>query len=92
MPEKKNKAPLIVSILAVSCPLISVIVSIFTEPEIVEAIFGGIVIGCMIGSVFGLIALIINKGRYTIVKILSVLPMIPVVLFLMLAIPVIFYK
>ncbi|MBQ9983001.1 MAG: hypothetical protein IJP29_00265 [Lachnospiraceae bacterium] len=88
----RNKVSKIVSYLATASPFITIIVTLFSEPEIAEAIIGGGIIGCVIGSVLGIIALILNRGSNKLVMVLSILPMIPIGLFLLLSIPFLFYK
>ena len=75
---------MITSILAIGSFVCIFIIVLFTESEMVEAIAGGLVLGGMIGSVFGVISLIINKGKSKLVTIFSVVPMIPVVLWFIL--------
>lgn len=89
---KGNKISKIVSYLAIASPFITIIVTLFSEPEIAEAIIGGGIIGCVIGSILGIIALILNRGRDKLVRVLSILPMIPIGLFLLLSIPFLFFK
>lgn len=88
----KNKVSRIVSYLAAASPFITIIVSLFLEPEIAEAIIGGGIIGCAIGSILGIVALIWNRGSSKLVMVLSIFPMIPIGLFLLLSIPFLFYK
>lgn len=80
----KIKPEMITSILAIASFVCIFIIVLFTESEMVEAIAGGLVLGGMIGSVFGVISLIINKGKSKLVTIFSVVPMIPVVLWFIL--------
>lgn len=80
----KIKPEMITSILAIASFVCTFIIVLFTESEMVEAIAGGLVLGGMIGSVFGVISLIINKGKSKLVTIFSVVPMIPVVLWFIL--------
>ncbi len=87
-----NKVSRIVSCLATASPFITIIITLFSEPEIAETIIGGGIIGCAIGSILGIIALIMNKGNNKLVMALSILPMIPIGLFLLLSIPFLFYK
>lgn len=80
----KNKLPFALSCTAVACPIILTIFLIFTEPELAEAICGGVVFGCAIGSILSMIAVILNKGRNRIVNVLAVIPMIPLGIYLIL--------
>ena len=80
----KQKKALIISIIGIITPIISVIISMLNEPEIVEAVAGGLFLGSIIGSVFGVTALIINKGKSLPVIIFSILPMCPLAVYLML--------
>ncbi len=88
----KDKFARLVSYLATASPFITIIVTLFLEPEIAEAVIGGGIIGCAIGSIIGLIALILNWGRSKLTTVLSILPMIPIGFFLLLSIPFLFYK
>jgi len=80
----KQKYALIISIIGIITPIISVIISMRNEPEIVEAVAGGLFLGCIIGSVFGVTALIMNKGKSLPVIILSILPMFLLAVYLIL--------
>ncbi len=88
----KDKFARIVSCLATVSPFITIIVTLFSEPEIAEAIIGGGIIGCAMGSILGIIALILNRGSSKLVIVLSVLPMIPTGIVLLGSIPFWFYK
>lgn len=83
----KHKFAFAISILAVAFPVCSIVTFLFLEPEIVEAIFGGLIIGCIIGSVFGAVSLIISKCQNVLINTLSILPMIPSVLYLLMLLP-----
>lgn len=76
---------------AIIAPVITTLIMLKTEPEFVEAMSGGIIVGCLIGSILGGIALFCNKQHSKWIKTLSVLPMIPTALFAVLAIPYWFY-
>lgn len=82
----------ICSICALIAPIITTIIFFCTEPEFTEALAGGIIIGCLIGSVFGAVALVCNKHHSKWIMAASILPMIPTVLFALLAIPFYLYK
>ncbi len=88
----RNKVSRIASYLAAASPFITIIITLFSEPEIAEAIIGGGIIGCAIGSILGIIALILNRGSSKLVMMLSIFPMIPIGFFLLLSIPYLFYK
>ncbi len=83
----EHKFAYAISILAVILPICSIVISLFLEPEIVEAIFGGLIIGCIIGSVLGAVSMGISKGKSVFINTLSILPMIPLVLYLLLLLP-----
>lgn len=72
---------------AVAAPVITTFIMFKTEPEFEEALEGGIILGCLIGTVLGVIALLCNKQHSTWIKVLSVMPMIPTLIFAVLAIP-----
>ncbi len=59
----KFRLELIISILAVLSPICFIAVMLFVEPEFFEAIFSGLLAGCVSGSVLGMISLILNKGK-----------------------------
>lgn len=83
----KAKIPLILSILALACPVIGIPVMCLIEPEVTEAVLGGLLFGCVAGSIPGVAALILNKNKNKLVKALSVLPMCPLAAYIVLAIP-----
>ncbi len=84
----KNKAAIAFSILSVLLPVLSVAIYLNIESEFEEAIAAGFVVGCFGGSVTGAIALILNRAHKNVsVTLLSILPMIPTVIFLMLWLP-----
>ncbi len=88
----KNKITVIFCILALLSPIISVKVMLGIEPEVVEAVAGGLLVGCAIGSIFGIISLILNKGKQKLLSVLSIIPMCPLVLYLLLLIPYLSFK
>ena len=88
----RNKVSKMVSYLAAASPFITIIITLFSEPEIAEAIIGGGIIGCAIGSILGIIALMLNRRNSKLVMVLSIFPMVPIGLFLLLSIPFLFYK
>ena len=79
--------PKICGIGAIVAPVITTLIMFMTEPEFEEALFGGIIVGCLIGSLFGVFALLFNKRHSKWITAVSVLPMIPTALFAILAIP-----
>ncbi len=83
----KYKYALILSILAFISPICAVAIMFFAEPELIEAILGGLLVGCVAGSVFGVVSLVINKWRNKFISALSVIPMCPLVIYLLLLIP-----
>ena len=83
----KHKYALILSIFAIISPICAVAVMFFTEPELVEAILGGLLIGCAVGSIFGAVSLVINKWKNKVISVLSIIPMCPLVIYLLLLIP-----
>ena len=72
---------------AVITPVITTLIMLMTEPEFVEALSGGIIAGCLIGSILGAVALLCNKQHSKWITTVSVLPMAPAALFVILAIP-----
>lgn len=83
----KAKIPLILSILALVCPVAGILIMCLIEPEVTEAVLGGLLFGCVAGSIPGAAALILNKNKNKLVKALSVLPMCPLAAYIVLAIP-----
>ena len=88
----KHKFALALGILALLSPIVSVKVMLNIEPEVAEAIASGILVGCAIGSVFGIISLILNKEKRKLVTVFSIIPMCPLVLYLLLLIPYMSFK
>ena len=87
---KRNLA-LITSILSIVSPILAIVVMCFVEQELIEAILGGLLIGCLIGTFFGIISLIMNRGQSRIVSIFSIIPMCPLVIYIILLIPYLIY-
>ncbi len=84
----RNKAAIMLSIISVLLPIVSVVINLNIESEFEEALAAGIIVGCASGSVTGITALILNRARKnTLVMVLSILPIIPTVIFLMLCVP-----
>ena len=81
----REKTALLLSILSTLLPIVFVAIYFRIEPEFAEAIAAGLIVGCMSGSVTGVTALVLNRKRKnTLVTILSVLPIIPTVIFILL--------
>ncbi len=87
----KYKVALIISILALISPICSAVIMPFFEPEIAEAILGGLLVGCVIGSVLGIASLVISKCKSRLINAFSIIPMCPLALYLLLFIPRLFY-
>ena len=87
----KRNLSLITSILSIVSPICSSVVMCFVEQELIEAIFGGLLIGCLIGTFFGIISLITNRGESRIVSIFSITPMCPLVIYIIMLIPYLIY-
>lgn len=83
----KVKAPLLLGILALACPMIGILVMSLIEPEVTEAVLSGLLFGCVAGSILGVSALVLNKNKKKLVKVLSVIPMCPLAAYVVLAIP-----
>jgi hypothetical protein len=54
------------------------------EPEVVEAVLGGLMIGGAIGSVFGIVSLALSQGGSRLIIVLSMIPMLSLLLWLLL--------
>ena len=87
-----NKTSLLLSIAAISALCITPNMIMLYEKEHAEAIAGGLIIGSILGSIFGLMSIITNKERKTIVYILAAIPIVILVIFLMMFIPYYSYK
>ena len=83
----KSKIPFILSILALVCPVVGIFITFQIEPEFAEALLGGLLFGCIAGSILSIAALILNKNRKKLITVLSVIPMCPLAVYLVLAIP-----
>lgn len=91
-PMKYKRTALIIAILAVCAPIVMIAIMLNIEEEFVEAVLGGLFFGCIVGTIFGVIALILDRGsRRKIVTILSVIPMIHIALYLVILIPFLFH-
>lgn len=87
----RDKLSKLLSAAAVAVLCISPLVMLLFEQEKTEAIAGGMMVGSALGSILGIIALVLNKGRSKMVVVLSAIPMCLIALFLLLAIPYYFY-
>lgn len=87
-----KKTILLLSILAVICPVIATAIMMQFEPEFVEALCGGLLLGCIAGSILGVVSLILNKRKSKIVTVLSCIPMCPLIIYLILFIPYLLYN
>ena len=74
--------PLFISIMAFITPIVFTIGCLFTEPELVEAIFGGIFFGSFFSCAFSIIALILDRGKNILTTVFSVVPMFPTIIYL----------
>ena len=88
----RNRLAYALSILAVLSLCIGPFIMLFFEPEREEAIAGGVIIGSVVGSVLGIIAMILNSRKRKLINILSAISMVPLILFLLLAIPFYMYR
>ncbi len=84
----KQRISLIISILAVISPICMMVVMLLIEPELGEAIFGGLFFGSIIGTVLGFVSLITDKGESTLITTFSIIPISMLALFLLMLIPV----
>ena len=87
----KIKPEYVTSIISILAPICSILIMCVIEQELLEAIVGGLLIGCLIGSFFGIISLIINKCKSILVTIFSIIPMCPLVVYILLLIPYLMY-
>lgn len=88
----RKKLAVITSVFSTLLPICAIFVMCFIEQELVEAILSGLVVGCSIGTVLGIISLILNRGENRIVKVLSVIPMCALVIYIFLLIPQFIYE
>ena len=88
----KHKTALVISVLAVSSPIFSIAIMQFWESEFLEAVLSGLLIGCIIGSALGIVSLVISKGKNKLINILSIIPMCPLTMYLLLLIPYLTYS
>ncbi len=87
----RKRLAVIISVFSTLSPICAIFVMLFIEQELVEAVLSGLVVGCLIGTVLGIIALILNRGENRLVKLLSVIPMCPLVIYILLLIPQFIY-
>lgn len=59
----KNRTPVVLSILAFAALFITPLIMLLFEQERTEAIAFGVIAGSVIGTILGIIALVLNKGR-----------------------------
>lgn len=88
----KIKPEFVTSILSIFAPICLIVTMCIIEQEFVEAIWGGLLIGCLIGSVFGIVSLTINKNKSILVTIFSIIPMCPLAIYILLLIPYLMYR
>ena len=88
----KTKMARLLSIIAIICPALSILIMVQIEKEFEEALSFGLLVGCILGSLAGLFALLLNQNRSKVIMVCSILPMCPLVLYIALAIPFILYR
>ena len=86
------KLAIITSICSILSPICAIVVMCCFEQELAEAILGGLLIGCVISTLLGIVALVLSRGKSKIVNVFSVISMCPLVVYLLLLIPQLFYK
>ena len=86
------KLALITSVFSILSPVFAIVIMCSIEQEFIEAVLSGLLIGCFLGTVFGIISLIFNKGKSKVIKIVSIIPMCPLAIYILLLIPQLFYK
>ena len=86
------KLAVFTSVFSMISPILAIIIMCFFEQEFAEAVLSGLLIGCLIGTVFGIISLFFNKGKSKLIKIISTIPMCPLVIYVLLLIPYFLYK
>ena len=72
---KKFFSPLM-AILSIVSPICIVGIMCMIETEINEAVISGLVLGCMVGSVFSIIFWVTNKYKNKILRIISLIPLV----------------
>ena len=88
---KKFFSPLM-AILSIVSPICIVGIMCMIETEIIEAVISGLVLGCMVGSVFSIIFWVTNKYKNKILRIISLIPLVFVGLYSLLFILYLAYK
>lgn len=73
-------------------PICIVGIMCMIETEIIEAVISGLVLGCMVGSVFSIIFWVTNKYKNKILRIISLIPLVFVGLYSLLFILYLAYK
>ena len=76
----------------VRSPICIVGIMCMIETEIIEAVISGLVLGCMVGSVFSIIFWVTNKYKNKILRIISLIPLVFVGLYSLLFILYLAYK
>ena len=66
-------------------------VNMLYEKERIEALFGGLLRGSIVGCILGVAALLLNKDKSKMVVVMSLIPICLLLLFLILTIPYYFY-
>ena len=80
------------AILSIVSPICIVGIMCMIETEIIEAVISGLVLGCMVGSVFSIIFWVTNKYKNKILRIISLIPLVFVGLYSLLFILYLAYK
>ena len=80
------------AILSIVLPICIVGIMCMIETEIIEAVISGLVLGCMVGSVFSIIFWVTNKYKNKILRIISLIPLVFVGLYSLLFILYLAYK
>ena len=88
----RHKFAVAAAFVSLILPLCAMVIMQCVEEERVEAFLGGGLAGCLIGSVLGVIALILNRGESRLVKILSIIPMCPLGVYMLLFVPYILFR
>ena len=65
-----------IAVLSVILPICAVIIACCKEPEIIEAVAGGLLIGSLIGSVFSTIYFVAAKNKNKFFKALCFVPIV----------------
>jgi len=88
----RSKIAVLTGILAVVSPILTIIGMCSVEQEFIEAVLSGLIFGCAIGTVFGIVSLILNRGESKIAKVFSLIPMCPLAVYLLMLIPMLLYQ